>query len=230
MGMKVSMFVLVVALVACGGESPGDDQSCGGGAQVPMAERYHPLAVGKSWTYKVTKVGLPDEMKTQTVEAEEDVGGAKAGVTAFRLRTVKPDGQTVSWQEDDGACTVRHREQELAPAPSTTVLTDQVFVPYKVRLDETAAHLAVGASWTVTYTELSTDPTTGMTTSVAKSETWTVEAVNEMVTVPAGTFSCLRVRRIGQDIGQSDKTFWFAKGVGKVKETGDQTEELTAYQ
>jgi hypothetical protein len=53
-------------------------------------------------------------------------------------------------------------------------------------------------------------------------------AVDEPVTVPAGTFNCLRVRRRASQQDGSDKTYWFAKGVGKVKEVGGQTEELTS--
>ena len=54
-----------------------------------------------------------------------------------------------------------------------------------------------------------------------------------MVTVPAGTFSTIRLRRqvlVGAGGGEgADKTFWFAEGIGKIKETGGQTEELSAY-
>ena len=70
------------------------------------------------------------------------------------------------------------------------------------------------------------DKVTGQTATKSKDETWKVEAVDESVTVPAGTFSALRVRKTTS--GAADKTFWFAKGVGKLKETGEQTEELKA--
>jgi hypothetical protein len=63
---------------------------------------------------------------------------------------------------------------------------------------------------------------------VAKTEHWTVEATAEDVTVPAGTFTCLRLHRIGDDPTGADKRYWFAAGVGKVKEEGGgQTEVLT---
>jgi hypothetical protein len=32
-----------------------------------------------------------------------------------------------------------------------------------------------------------------------------------------------------QKVGNSTKEYWYARGVGKLKETGTQTEELTAY-
>jgi hypothetical protein len=51
------------------------------------------------------------------------------------------------------------------------------------------------------------------------------------VAVPAGTFCALRVRRVtSTTLGGSDKTYWFARGVGKVKEEGgNQREELTDH-
>ena len=48
-----------------------------------------------------------------------------------------------------------------------------------------------------------------------------------MVTTPAGTFSCLKVFKTTS--GQASKTYWFAKGVGKVQEMGEQMETLTAF-
>ena len=54
-----------------------------------------------------------------------------------------------------------------------------------------------------------------------------MRAVGESVTVPAGTFTdTVVLEKIG---GSVLKTYWFARGVGKVKETGGQTEELVEY-
>ena len=38
--------------------------------------------------------------------------------------------------------------------------------------------------------------------------------------MPAGTFSCVRVRRVDDDNGV--KTYWYAAGVGKVKEADSE--------
>jgi hypothetical protein len=183
--------------------------------------------VGATWTWQVTSSSGARHDKVSTVEVLEDVGGAKAGVMAFRVRTQGDDGVTVSWQEDTGQAIRRHREKTLSPAGA--LVSDQSFTPSKLRLDEAPARLTVGATYTESYTEVEIDPATGESKSASKSETWTVEAVDEPVTVPAGTFACLRLRRVGSDAGAADKRFWFARGVGKVKETGGQTEELKAY-
>ena len=61
----------------------------------------------------------------------------------------------------------------------------------------------------------------------AERDPWTVDAVSQMVTVPAGTFRAIVLTKAG---GSSLKTYWYVPGVGKVKETGGQTEELVSYE
>ena len=54
-----------------------------------------------------------------------------------------------------------------------------------------------------------------------------VIALAESITVPAGTFEAVVFQKIGSD---TPKRYWYVAGVGKVKETGGQTEELTEYE
>lgn len=210
---------------ACGDESGAIDAGDQADAP-PPGERFLPIAEGASWTYLVTPMLGAPETKSNTVGALEDVGGMKAGTMAYKITTEKLDGVTISWQEDTGSSIVRHREQSYDLAMA--LQSDQFYVPNKLRIDEGAAHTMTGASWSVTYQEVETDPVSGMQTTITKNETWTVEQASVSVTVPAGTFDCIQLRRSG-DITQAAKTFWFARGVGKVKELGDQTEELTEY-
>jgi hypothetical protein len=67
-----------------------------------------------------------------------------------------------------------------------------------------------------------------------RAHVYTVEDVSESVTVPAGTFrNCLRIRRErdltnpdlmgATDQAEQDKLFWFAPGVGKVREENSMT-------
>ena len=224
--VSTKLLLLAVAsasLVAC-----DDDPAAPDGGVVPCevaaAQRYLPLAVGASWTYDTSDQGAPVVRKSTTVEELEDVGDRKKGVTAFRIRTDKVAGHVVSWQQDLCTSIVRHRERSFDAAG--VLLTDQFYVPGKLRVDESAAHLAMGSTFSTEYTEVEVDPVKG-TTTVSKQETWTVEATSEMVTVPAGTFPCLKLRKITS--GQADKRFWFSLGVGKIKEEGEQLELLTAY-
>jgi hypothetical protein len=43
--------------------------------------------------------------------------------------------------------------------------------------------------------------------------------------VPAGTFDAIVLRKVGG----SEKRYWYVRGVGKVKETGGQVEELVSW-
>ncbi len=218
----------VAVAAGCGSEPPPLSVDGGDGCPAPASERLLPLAVGTSWTYEVSEPKVPAEVKTSTVEAFEDIGGTKLGVYAFRVRTEKLDGVTVSWQEDTCGGVLRHREQSFDLADA--LISDQFYVPGKPRVDETAERIEVGATWVGSYTEVEEDPATGAIQTQSKSERWTVEAVDEEVTVPAGTFAAIRLLRVGEEIGQAEKRFWFAAGVGKVKEEGEQLEVLTAYE
>jgi hypothetical protein len=231
--LAAAMAAAAVLLPACGGEEAGDDGAVDGGSQVdaiPPAERHLPLATGRTWTWTVTPPAPAAAYdKVQTVGALEDVGGTKAGVMAFRVETLGDDHRTVSWQEDTGQAVRRHKEETYAPGPGGALQSTQVYVAYKLRLDEAGDRIGMGDSYTESYTETESDPGTGTMKTTAKVETWTVEAVDEMVTVPAGTFPCVRIKRMGDEAGDAVKTYWFAKGVGKVKEVGSSTEELKSF-
>lgn len=240
-GLIRRAFMLSLALAGCGGGGAGTVEDDTDGAMLPGEDgpagpapdagpcptegRYFPLAQGATWTYEVRDPSV--ETKTTTVGPLEDVGGSKAGTMAFRVTTTKTGGSTVSWQQDTGSAILRHREQDL----SGVTHTEEWFDPYKLRIDEAPAHITPSASWAESYIETATEIGTGNTTTTSKTEEWTVVAVDEVVAVPAGTFCALRLRRLSASsgAGASDKTFWFARGVGKIKETGSQTEQLTSY-
>lgn len=231
--------VLALATVGCGdgsdaGGGTGEVDATPGAApdafETDPTARYFPIEVGNTWTYDVQHLnGGSSGLKLQTVEALEELDATKAGVSAYRLRSEKPSGEyTLSWQEDTGDALVRHLE--VSYDSGGAVKTDEVYTPGKLRLDEAPAHLERGASYTTSYEERVDDVAggTGVTT-IQKEEVWTIEAVDEQVTVPAGTYSCVRIRRVASPSG-SDKRYWFARGVGKVREeSATQIEELRSF-
>jgi hypothetical protein len=121
-----------------------------------------------------------------------------------------------------------HRHHEKAYNLSDLLRDEEWYQPHKLRLDEAPEHLVLDAQWQEAYDEAHLDAL-GNETTDTRTIDWTVEAIDESVTVPAGTFTCIRVRHTGTIVGQSDKQFWFALGVGKVRELGGQLEELTSY-
>ena len=218
----------VSTFAACG----GDDGTVTGpdagpiGCATPMAMRLQPLVVGASWTYAISEPMVPARQKTTRIEAaDEDIGDIKAGVKGYRQRTEKLNGVSVNWTEDRCTSLVRHREK--AYDAMMVLQADQFYQPSKLRVDETPAHTAAGAAWALSYTEIEVNPTTGMRITISKDENWSVVSASESITVPAGTFTTVHFHKLTS--GAAEKDYWFAAGVGKIKETGEQTEELTAY-
>jgi hypothetical protein len=213
------------------GTGAGGSGTGGMGGVAMGTGRYLPLKVNSTWMYKVTDPAtLVVATKTHKVEALELVGGMKPTVMAFRVReSTVGAGSSLSWQEDRTTSIVRHREQTIDAAG--VIKREEWYGPYRLRVDESAAHTVKGATWMETYNE--TQIPMGMpAVTTPRIDTWAVEATDEVVTVPAGTFRCLRVHRVGQmtATGIVDKTYWFARGVGKVKEIGGSgNEDLLSY-
>jgi hypothetical protein len=225
LSLSLAIPLLAAISTGCGDDAMGDDDTivpveCA----TPLSERYLPLTVGASWTFDVTDLRVPGSapvQKATTVEAFEDVGDRKSGTEAFRIRTEKANGATVSWQQDLCTSIVRHREMSYDTA--AIMESDQFYMHSKLRVDETPGHLVPGATWSIRYEEVEVDPVAGES-RVTKDESWSVVAIDESVTVPAGTFSTVHLRKVTS--GDADKHFWFAAGVGKIKEEGEQREEL----
>jgi len=225
MKIRAGLFVsLSIAVIGCGSNaSDGPDADPG---DCPTTGRYLPLSEGASWSYRVVTSSIGS--KTQTVGALEDVGGMHAGTMAYKLTTTKSSGgTTTSWQQDTGTGVTRLAEHDNSGANTT----EEEYVPPRNRIDESEAHVALDATWTDSYTEYVSE-NGGPVTTTAKTETWTVVAVDEFITVPAGTFCTLHLHRTSTAGGNpgSDKAYWFARGVGKIQEvSAGQTETLTDY-
>ena len=221
-------FALCLSLAACGSEDPGSD---GGGEVTPTPtpgvdpERLHPLALGASWTYRVidAETGV-ETTKTRTVEAFEDVGDRKAGITAWRMRVENENGFSLSWQEDLGpeVGVVRHREQSFET--DGTLEKDEFYEASKFRVDESPAHRVAGATWSETYVQTKVKPGEPEEAS-EETRNWYVVAPSESITVPAGTFTAIRLHRTSPG-AETDKTYWFVEGIGPVKEIDAGAEEL----
>jgi hypothetical protein len=217
------VLALSVTLAGCGGASSSFDSGVPvtHAAHPATTGRYVPLSVGANWTWtgNDTRTGASGTASS-VVEALDSLTGAKAGIMAFRVHNSTLSGSTVNWQQDTGTSVVRHREQFLDTTGA--VMSDHIYSPSKLRLDESAAHTAMGATWTETFMDMTTTTTT-------VNVQWTVEGVDESVAVPAGTFKCLRVHAVESGTLGYDSTFWFARNIGKVKESGTENRDLVGY-
>ena len=220
---------LVVA--ACGGSDPGSGVDAGPNPNVDApsdpAMRYLPWKVGASWSYKLTdpKGQIADALNRKTtIMAAQDVGGVHAGQMAYLVHVEQLTGSKDVFETISGDQDVRYKTIHYSDLAGTQMVSTDVDTPYRLKLDESNAHVVTGATFTQSFTETTTGQGAG---SSNKSENWQVISDNEQVTVIAGTFTCLHVRRTGS----SPQDYWYARGVGKVKETGSgaQNEELMSY-
>lgn len=225
--MRMNRLWIAILLGACGTEQPTDTSPPDG--RPGDTRGYLPLAVGASWVLHETDPQTEESAdKTTTVEAYEDVGPSHPGKKAFRVRVEKLRGVTVYWEGVEGGLTVRYRHEDYDLTGGR--LEQVVNQPYRLKLDESPQKLAAGTSFTMTYTETTTDAEG--TKVKTQSDLWSVVAASETVTVPMGRFDdALHVRRIGNESGTKQKDYWYVRGVGKVKEDGSnrQVEELLSY-
>lgn len=222
--MRLTLFVIFLA--ACGGGS-GTSTLADAPDTIPPDQRYEPWTVGAVWSYKLSDpkgVIAPATNKLTTVMPMQDVGGLNAGKQAFVVHIEKLVGSKDVWETFSGDLDIRYKTK-FYDANGTLTSTDED-KPYRLKLDETMAHVAPGATYTESFNETTTAPNQAPTSS-AKSYTWKVISATEQVTVPAGTYTCLHVQR---DDGTGPQDYWYARSVGKVKETGgSQIEELMSY-
>lgn len=206
----------------------------GGAAGLPNVplEPLLPWAVGNTWSYQVTKDGVVS-LKTTTIGEEEVVGGSgpNKALMAHHVTTAKgtdTNDHTESWQTpsaDNPERIVRYREQSFS-ATTGKLQLEEHWEPEKLHIDGTREHTVKGADWLEMYDETKLE--VGMPAAThAVREVWTVVEDDETVVVPAGTFEhAIHFVKAG---GGTSKEYWYARGVGKLKETGSQTEELTEF-
>jgi len=179
------------------------------------------------WTYHVNDKGVQYD-KPAVIETMEDIGGPKVGTLGYRMRETMPTGSQLTWYSQSGL--VVEREHEQAFDTTGTISSEDWYDPYRLRVDETPDHLTAGASWIGSYMDTHTSRSKP-TSTISSNDTWTVAGVDVSVTVPAGTFAALKLTHADAADG-STKTYWFVRGVGKVREetSGGHVEELASYQ
>jgi hypothetical protein len=200
---------------------------CGGGEEAPLggeceaggrasSDRFLPFDVGNVWRYRVTDVAT-GEVTTKRQELTEGDG------TVIVQLTTKANGSTENVLTLEGDAQVRLQQIDYDSAGVLERTTD--YMPSKLRLDESAEATSEGASFTETYSQVVTDAV-GTETTTSITEQWTVLGVDVPCSSAFGELSCLHLRRMRTVGGVSDKEFFYARGIGKVLETGGQTEEL----
>ncbi len=200
-----------------------------------MDDDYYPLRDGARYEYQHSKDGWVEEV---TLEADDD------DPDRFTMKQSEdPDGNSsVSVIVRDGDDITRASEEQLiAGELDRSVAYDPGFLRFS------AAWLDAdeGDEDARTYERTETEAGEAPKPTAIRAHIYTVESLSETVTVPAGRFqNCLVVLRErdlenevagdGTDTNRDEqsKRFWFAPGVGKVREANaitGSTEELIAY-
>lgn len=219
---QVMVLVCVIA-AGCGGTTSADPTTKGEATSGPLL----PWKAGNRWTYRVTDDGEVSE-KVTTVGDPEPVGGTgpNRDVLANKVVTLKgTSDKTISWQTASGTSIVRYREQSFSASTGELELEEH-WDSHKLHIDEAPERVVAGASWLEVYQETK-QPTGEQPSTETVRERWTVLADDEPVTVPAGTFRAVVLQKAGSS---KAKTYWYVRGVGKVKETGGQSEELVSFE
>jgi hypothetical protein len=162
-------------------------------------------------------------MKSQSISSELVTDDDFPGVELLEQVTEKDNGSTVSLFVIEGDALVRKKQIDLDLSGGYE--RDTVYSPGKLRFDE--ASTEPGTTFDDVYTATVNDATGAVATET--TDRWEVIGVDVPCSSPYGAFQCIHVRVTRTVGGVAVKDFFFAPGVGKVREEGQsQLEELTA--
>jgi hypothetical protein len=208
--IRLTKPVLAVAALACGcaARATSDPAAAAGVAR----RDYLPLRRGSAWTYLVTDETGRRGVGRVRVEGFDFARGARP---AAIVRWDLPDETIISWDRLTPAGVVC--DEEEVRDHSDRVISDDLYDPPVTVVDERPGRLAAGAEWSETVAD--TFPNDRWRPKTKELQVrWHIESVDDRVTVPAGTFTCLRVRRAPRH--RPPTTAWFADKVGLIKEIG----------
>ena len=214
--MRAAVAGLVLLIAACGSEPPDVRPDAG------VAPSLIPLAEGNTWRYRVTSSGGTVTEKVQSVTGT--AATSNPGEVAFRLLSERANArETSSVQLIRDGVLLRLEEEGYRAGVK---VEHYKYLPGSIRIDST--RVKTGDTYESSHTKQRLDASGNVIGEVNVVHRFMVEATAEAVDVPAGRFACVRVRREAVDDG-GVKTYWYAPGLGKVKEIGGQTEELMQY-
>jgi hypothetical protein len=222
------MTLLLPILLSCGTEEPPPK---------PETRDYFPLAVGNYWVYDET--GYDKDNPTATRPNRHDVvdyldkdfeNDTEGALPVFVVENTFPSAEgdcdpRLEYIHDDGTRAVRMR-QEVFDHATDALKKTRDYVPGLLRLDRNRS--TVSDNWDEDHTLYDDGSTVGV-------DVFYLYEILEpkSVTVPAGTFDCMVVQRTDPNGSSVEvKVYYYAPGVGKVKEiTGDgaKVEELAEY-
>lgn len=192
---------------------------------------YHPLVAGSWWRYAHSDWTERVELTASTSDDGQpaftmvDSPNPSDGLRADSL-IASIDGRVVRLE----------KKEFLVGAGGAEVLTSSV--DYGVgftRFNEAWADQPVGYKETPEYVRVETPLDGAAKPPEDRRHTFEIVSLSEKVTTGSGTFDCIVIRRTkdwqaeeeGVDLSDAQtKTFWFARGVGKVQERNEETNNI----
>lgn len=232
------------SLVGCvGGGAPDDPYALpgsteevvatGGSSSAPRLdagakESHFPLVDGATWTYHHTSLNDEDWDEVATMRASGD------GFVLSDEEDAKGE-QSQSTLMIDGSGVYRVQKRALVGGElALTTDYDPAFLRYDEAWTQAGASVTLDDAWTqrCVIASAASDCAPGAIETGVTTHIYTVLELAAKVTVPAGEFTTVKIRR-NNPIELETKWFWFAVGVGKVREENQETgavEELSAYE
>jgi len=197
----------------------------------PAAELlpYHPLVEGSWWRYAHSD---------WTERVDLAAGTTADGQPAFTMADSPNDGlrsDSIITSVDGRIVRLEKKEFEVSAGGSEALSSSVSYGVGFTRFNEDWANQAVGYKETPEYVRVETQPDSGTRPPENRRHTFEIMSLSEEVTTGSGTFDCIVIRRTkdweaeeeGVDLSDAQtKTFWFARGVGKVKEQNEETQNI----
>ena len=195
-----------------GGVEPDSGIVVDGGVVI---KDYSPLTAGSWWKYE--DIDNPGTYHNDVLSGPVPIPNDVKGRSAFLLtRTHSDDAGDVhrTYVESKNGLVVRYRKEwDKNGSPDQ----EKVYDPFFLELDMT--QLKPKDAWKATFVRSDYDGTGALTAQKNKAYQYTVESTADPLTVKGKTLSCVKITRLDLMDGDS-KTFWYAEGVGRVKEIG----------
>jgi hypothetical protein len=220
----LGMLAMLLLGAGCGQEAPPE----------PSVQSYHPLVAGAFWEYTHSNWEERVEVSAATFE----------GAPAF-IMSGSPDDDNVRSDsiilEQDGRVLRMTKDEYLQSGETSVPRSSTTYGVGFTRFNAAWAEAAVGFRESPEYIRVETPASGSPRPAETRKHSFEVISLSEQVTTPAGTFDCLRIQRTkdweavedGVDLEDAEtKTFWFARGVGKVQERNEESmnvEILTAF-
>lgn len=189
-------------------------------------DSHFPLTDGATWTYHHTNLIDDPWDETDTVVATT-YDGKDAFI--FSDEEDAEGEQTHSTLIVDGTGVYRaYKEIEVADTVVTTTTYDPPFLRYDEAWQRAGDTVTLNDDWVqrCIVASSASNCAAGAEKPGSTTHTYTVLDVAARVTVPAGTFTTVKIQRDNVSDVET-KIFWFAAGVGKVREENPVTQAVT---